>query len=312
MPAAIARTMVMDGQWQPLADSRDIAGVTLTAPRSNASPLELRINGGVAQQWPVGVSAPFSGIDLARLSARGQVGDRLVIAVGRAAPMAVPRGSSEPAGPALVSAYWQPHSLWLVLNFSEPVEPINDVNVQLHRDGRLYAVDSVGTNELSDMILVMMYDVGAAPGALDGVIYTPDDDNYFQSAQEIPVAGFSAGLSTGNKPQPIGTLYRPGDAELDITFDMPLRGAPGEALVPAYEFTVVAFSGPTYVVNFHSGAIAGDKATLYHVMSTTPTTEQPPSVTYHSSRPVLFSLAGAPVDPFAGFPLTVQEEEGGK
>lgn len=304
-------TCELTGDWQRLSATRQVMTATLTAPRGNTAPAEVRVEGAAnAHPWAAGISVPLADVDLSRIEVRGAPGDRLLVTSGSACAVVAPRQAG-PAGPSLISAYWQPHSLWLVLNFSDAVGAVGDVNVQVHYDGRHFIVDSIYTTELSSLVLVMMYDVGAAPGAPDGVIYTPDDISYLQSGEDVPVAAFSAGFSTANKPQPTAALYRPGDAELEITFDQPLRGVPGENL-PGYEFAAFAYSGPTYRIGLHSGAITDNKAALFNHVSSTPTVEQPPSVSYYSSRPVLFSLEGAPVDPFANFPLTVQYDEGGK
>lgn len=305
------RTCELTGDWQRLSATRQVMTATLAAPRGNTAPAEVRVEGAAGSHpWAAGISAPLTDVDLSRIEVRGATGDRLLVTSGNACAVVAPHEAA-PAGPTLVSAYWQPHSLWLVLNFSEEVEAVGDVDVQVFHDGRLYGVDSVYSSPLSTMFLVMMYDTAAAPGAPDGVIYTPDDISYIRSGEGVSVAAFSAGFSTANKPQPIAAHYRPGDAELEIAFDQPLRGVPGENL-PGHEFAVFAYSGPTYRIGFHSGAITNDIAIISNHVSSTPTTEQPPSVTYYSSRPVLFSLVGAPVDPFANFPLTVQYEEGGK
>ncbi|RIK82062.1 MAG: hypothetical protein DCC67_07550 [Planctomycetota bacterium] len=310
MPAGLARTMVMDGDWLAMAEERLISDFTLTASRNNAAPLELRIDGGAAQLWPAGVSAPLRDIDLARLSARGQAGDRLFVAAGRPGAVAVPRGT---AAPTLLSAYFSETNLWLVLNFTEAVEVVRALHVTVYFGGKRYEIDAVHSHPADTFVLVAMFQAGVDPGHPDRVAYEPDDTAYVASALTgRRVAPFESSFSTTGKPQPVAAVYRPGDAEAEVEFDRPIRGVPGEAIPAHEEFQLhTTFGGNTYVVVLQEGAVNGNKAVLANHVSSNPQQSAPDSIDYFNSRPVLFSLTGAPVDAFSGFPLIVEQEESG-
>lgn len=118
MNAVVNKTITLTADWQRLSAVSLVASVAIAALHTNAASAEFRVNGGSAQEWPVGGSFPFTSIDLYHIEVRGEPGDKIVIASGDAIALPASAGSVPPV-PTLATIY-EDNSEALI-EFSEPL-----------------------------------------------------------------------------------------------------------------------------------------------------------------------------------------------
>ncbi|MEX2388781.1 MAG: hypothetical protein WD534_12960 [Phycisphaeraceae bacterium] len=78
----VLNTIQLTGDYQPLAAASLVATVTLSAPPANTAPTTLRTPDGSTVELVPGEWHTLERVDLARLEAKGEVGDVLSIVGG--------------------------------------------------------------------------------------------------------------------------------------------------------------------------------------------------------------------------------------
>lgn len=125
MSAVVNKTITLTADWQRLSAVSLVASVAIAALHTNAASAEFRVDGGAAQEWPVGGAFPFKSIDLYRIEVRGEPGDKIVIASGPQIMMPAPSGTADAPVPILATI--ADDASEALIEFSEPmVWPIPD------------------------------------------------------------------------------------------------------------------------------------------------------------------------------------------